>query len=140
MSFFSSHRVPLRFKRGELKVETRAKDKVVKEWIPENPQVKQIYQHGDIRDRALLLCLYQSGFSETDVSALNIEDLPNIQQCEGHYPITMHREKTDVLQRTCLSEECVHDIKEMLKERENNGQLKPDENGKTQRKQLSPMF
>lgn len=119
LSFFSAHRVKLNFKRGELKVEERAEDKVVKEWIPDNQQVKQIYQHGDVRDRALLLCLYQSGFSETDVSALNIEDLPEIQKCEGHYPITMHREKTGVLQRTCISEECVHDIKAMLEERSN---------------------
>ena len=116
-SFFSAHRVALKFRRGELDVEELAVDKVVKEWIPDNQQMKQIYQHGDARDRALLLCLYQSGFSETDVSALNIEDLPNIQQCEGHYPITMHREKTGVLQRTCLSEECVHDLKAMLEER-----------------------
>ncbi|MCW4003636.1 MAG: site-specific integrase [Candidatus Bathyarchaeota archaeon] len=134
LSFFSAHRVPLRFKRGELKVEARAEDKVVKEWIPDNQQVKQIYQHGDARDRALLLCLYHSGFSETDVSSLNVEDLPNIQQCEGHYPITMYREKTNVLQRTCLSEECVHDIKAMLEEREAKDQLKPDKTGKT------PMF
>jgi site-specific recombinase XerD len=118
-SFFSAHRVALKFRRGELKVEEVAVDKVVKEWIPDNQQMKQIYQHGDARDRALLLCLYQSGFSETDVSALNIEDLLNIQQTEGHYPITMHREKTGVLQRTCISEEAVHDIKAMLEERGN---------------------
>jgi site-specific recombinase XerC len=118
-SFFSAHRVPLKFRRGELKVEEIAEDKVVKEWIPDNQQMKQIYQHGDARDRALLLVLYQSGFSETDVSALNIQDLPNIQECEGHYPITMHREKTGVLQRTCISEEAVHDIKAMLEERGN---------------------
>jgi len=55
-SFFSAHRVALKFRRGELKVEEIAVDKVVKEWIPENQQVKQIYQHGDARDRALLLC------------------------------------------------------------------------------------
>ena len=130
LSYFSAHRVPLRFKRGELKVEVRAEDKVVREWIPENQQVKQIYQHGDIRDRSLLLVLYQSGFSETDVSSLSLEDLPNIRETEGHYPITMHRQKTDVLQRTCISEEAVHDIKEMLKERENNNQLIPDKSGK----------
>ncbi len=119
LSFFSAHRVPLRFKRGELKVEVKAEDKVVKEWIPDNQQMKQIYQHGDARDRALLLVLYQSGFSETDVSSLNIEDLPKITETEGHYPITMYREKTNVLQRTCISEECVHDIKAMLEERGN---------------------
>ncbi len=129
-SFFSAHRVPLRFKRGELSVDARTEDKVVKEWIPDNQQMKQIYQHGEIRDRSLLLVLYQSGFSETDVSSLSLEDLPNIRECEGHYPITMYREKTNVLQRTCISEEAVHDIKEMLKERENNGQLKPDANGR----------
>src|SRR3972149_1415009 len=119
LSFFSAHRVKLNFKRGELKVEERKEDKVVTEWIPENAQVKQIYQHGDVRDRALLLCLYQSGFSETDVSCLNVEDLPEIDKCEGHYPITMHRDKTGILQRTCISEECVHDIKAMLQERGN---------------------
>ncbi|XES78480.1 MAG: tyrosine-type recombinase/integrase [Candidatus Bathyarchaeia archaeon] len=130
-SFFSAHRVPLRFKRGELNVDARIEDKVVREWIPENQQMKQIYQHGEIRDRALLLVLYQSGFSETDVSSLSLEDLPNIQECEGHYPITMYREKTNVLQRTCISEEAVHDIREMLKERENNGQLKKDATERT---------
>src|SRR5665647_3992205 len=78
----------------------------------------QIYQHGEIRDRSLLLVLYQSGFSETDVGSLSLEDLPNIRECEGHYPCLLHREKTDVLQRSCISEEAVHDIKEMLKERE----------------------
>jgi len=119
LSFFSAHRVKLNFKRGELRVDERAEDKVVKEWIPDNQQMKQVYQHGDARDRALLLCLYQSGFSETDVSALNVEDLPNITETEGHYPITLHREKTGVLQRTCLSEECVHDLKAMLEERGN---------------------
>ena len=119
LSFFSAHRVQLRFKRGELKVRERMVDKVVKEWIPENQQVKQIYQHGSIRDRSLLLCLFQSGFSETDVSSLNIEDLPDLLTSEGHYPIVLHRAKTNVLQRTCISEECIHDLKAMLAERKN---------------------
>jgi site-specific recombinase XerD len=117
LSFFSAHRVPLRFKRGELKVEHRTEDKVVKEWIPDNQQMKQIYQHGDIRDRSLLLVLYQSGFSETDVSSLNIKDLPELDKYERHYYICMYREKTDGLQRTCISEEAVHDIKAMLEEK-----------------------
>lgn len=118
-SFFSAHRLKLSFKRGELKVTTRLEDKVVTEWIPTNEQARQIYQQGDARDRALFLVLYQSGFSETDVSSLNIEQLPNIQTHEGHYFIALHREKTDILQRTCLSEEAVHDIKAMLRERGN---------------------
>jgi hypothetical protein len=121
----------LRFKRDELKVDARQEDKVVKEWIPDNQQAKQIYQHGDTRDRSLFLSLYQSGFSETDVSSLDLGDLPEIRTHEGHYQITLHREKTDVLQRTCLSEEAVHDIKEMLNERAHSGELKPDSNGRT---------
>jgi site-specific recombinase XerD len=130
-SFFSAHRVPLRFKRGELNVDVRAEDKVVREWIIANSQSKQVYQHGDTRNRPLFLCLYQSGFSETDVSSLSIEDVPNIRTHEGHYFIALYREKTNVLQRTCLSEECVHDIKEMLNEREHAGLLTPDANGRT---------
>jgi len=130
-SFFSAHRVPLRFKRRELAVDVRPEDKVIKEWIPDNQQAKQIYQHGSSRDRPLFLCLYQSGFSETDVSSLSVEDLPEIENCEGHYPIRMYREKTNILQRTCISEEAVHDIKEMLNERRHSGQPKPDSNGRT---------
>jgi site-specific recombinase XerD len=130
-SFFSTHRAKLYFKRGELAVDARREDKVVKEWIPDNKEAKQIYQHGDTRDRPLFLCLYQSGFSETDVSSLNVEDLPDIMTHDGHYQISQYREKTNVLQRTCISEEAVHDIKEMLKEREHAGTLKPDASGKT---------
>ena len=58
LSFFKHHRAGLHFARGELKVETRTEDKVVREWIPDNQQVKHIYQHGNVRDKALLLCLY----------------------------------------------------------------------------------
>jgi hypothetical protein len=42
-SFFSAHRVALKFRRGELDVEELAVDKVIKEWIPDNQQMKQIY-------------------------------------------------------------------------------------------------
>ena len=61
----------------------------------------------------------------------SLEDVPDIRTHEGHYQVTMHREKTDILQRTCISEEAVHDIKEMLNEREHNRDLKPDANGRT---------
>jgi site-specific recombinase XerD len=130
-SFFSAHRVGLKFKRDELRVDARPEDKVIREWIPNNQEAKQIYQHGETRDRSLFLCLYQSGFSETDVSSLSLEDLPDIRTHDGHYQITMYREKTNVLQRTCLSEESIHDIKEMLNEREHAGMLKPDSKGRT---------
>ncbi len=119
LSFFSAHRVPLRFKRKELKVEERKVDKVITECIPDNQQVKQIYQHGDIRDRALLLNFYQSGFSKTDVSCLNIEIYQILTNAKVIILSRCTRDKTGVLQRTCISEECVHDIKAMLAERHN---------------------
>ena len=97
----------------------RKKNSAANEWMPSKEQIRQIYQQGDARGRALLLVLYQGGFSETDVSSLNIEQLPSIQTHEGHYPITLHREKTDLIQKTCISEEAVHDIKAMLRERGN---------------------
>ena len=97
----------------------RKKNSAANEWMPSKEQIRQIYQQGDARGRALLLVLYQGGFPETDVSSLNIEQLPSIQTHEGHYPITLHREKTDLIQKTCISEEAVHDIKSMLRERGN---------------------
>lgn len=71
-SFFSAHRVGLRFKRGELDVDARAEDKVVKEWISDNGQVKQIYQHGSFQT------LYFSGktvnpLTYTSLSVLTVE-------------------------------------------------------------------
>src|SRR4030065_1093546 len=41
LSFFSAHRVPLRFKRKELKVEERKEEKVVTEWIPDTQKNKK---------------------------------------------------------------------------------------------------
>jgi len=77
MSFFAKHHVPLVFSRNELKIEPCEKDKVIKEWIPTNEEVRVLYRTAhDSRDRALLLMLYQSGFSEVDVEAMNIEDFP----------------------------------------------------------------
>lgn len=72
-SFFSSNRLGLNFGKGELKVEVS--QKVVKQkWIPTNIEIRVMYGQSDVRDRALLLTLYQSGFSEIDVASLNIEE------------------------------------------------------------------
>ena len=104
-------------------VETQEQDKVLSEWILINEEARVIYSLSDIRDRALFLVLYQSGFSESDVSALNIENLrdvytqKDVYEHEGNLFIQKKREKTDVMQRTVISAECIHDIKAMLKAR-----------------------
>jgi len=117
-SFFSSNRLPLSFGRGELRVEVSQKV-IEQKWIPSNIEIRVLYGQADVRDRGLLLVLYQSGFSEIDVSSLNIEHLDNIYEHETHLFIEKRREKTNIIQATCISAEAVHDIKSMLRERGN---------------------
>jgi len=119
MSFFSHNNLKLSFARGDLKVHVSESEKVTKEWVLINEEIRALYNIADIRDKALLLMLYQSGLSEVDTSSFDIEDLPDITSCEGHYYIDTFRKKTDIPQRTCVSVECVHDIKAMLRERGN---------------------
>lgn len=122
MSFFSRNRLPLRFKRGELKqaINRDREGKVVSEWIPTNEEVRVVYGLADVRDRALILLLYQSGLSESDVSALNVEDIPELYGAtEGHAFFQKQRQKSKQLQRTCISAEAIHDLRLYLMERDN---------------------
>ena len=120
-SFFSRNRLPLKFKRGELTV--GRVNKVEKEWIPSNEEIRVMYSVADLRDRALLLVLYHSGFSEIDVSKMNVEDF-DFYNNKGEWILNgqhlyhkRFREKTDIPQQTCISEEAIHDIKLMLQAR-----------------------
>jgi hypothetical protein len=83
--------------------------------------VKAMYAHANLRDRVLLLALAQSGFSEVDVSEFRIEDLKGIyeQPLTLHYFLEKPREKTGEIQATCLSFECVHDLRDLLSEKSN---------------------
>ena len=94
---------------------------VVQRWKLAREDIKALYAHGNLRDRALLLVLAQSGFSEVDVSNIKIEELKGLsdQPETEHYFIEKPREKTNETQATCLSYEAVHDIKAMLQERDN---------------------
>jgi integrase len=118
-SFFSRNGLPLNLKRGDW--ESTQEQPVIQRWKINKEEVKAMYSHGNLRDRALLLVLAQSGFSEVDVSNLKIENLKGIyEQSETeHYFIEKPREKTGEVQATCLSYEAVHDIQAMLQEREN---------------------
>ena len=113
-SFFSRNGLPLALKRGDW--ESTKPQPVIQRWKITKEEVKAMYSHGNLRDRALLLVLAQSGFSEVDVSHLKIENLKGIyeQPETEHYFLEKPREKTGEIQATCLSYEAVHDISAML--------------------------
>ena len=74
-SFFAHNGVKLVFARKELDVEPAERETVEREWIPSNEEIRMIYRAcKSARDRSVLLTLYQSGFSEVDVSSMKIED------------------------------------------------------------------
>jgi len=118
-SFFSRNGLPLALKTGDWK--STQTQQVVTRMKLSKENIKSLYAHGNLRDRALLLVLTQSGFSEVDVSNLKIEQLKGLcEQSETeHYFIEKPREKTGIVQATCLSYEAIHDIKAMLQERGN---------------------
>jgi hypothetical protein len=121
-SFFSRNGLPLALKRGDWSC-TNPKHNTAKAkmWIPSQDDAKRLYAHANLRDKALFLVLYQSGFSEVDVRNLRIEDvaeglkLPEVE----HFYIQKNREKTNIEQATCISCEALHDLREYLTERGN---------------------
>ena len=121
-SFFSRNSLPLALKRGDW-VST-LQTQVLHKFKLSLDDVKKMYAHASLRDRALLLVLAQSGFSEVDTIALKIEDLKGLWEMPTteHYYIEKPREKTNVIQATCISYEALHDIRAMLQERDNLGE------------------
>lgn len=116
-SFFSRNGLPLALKRGDW--ESTKQNRVIQTFKLNRDDIKTLYAHASLRDRALLLVLYQSGFSEIDVSELRIEDLKGIWEMPTteHLFIQKAREKTNQIQATCVSYEALHDIRAMLEER-----------------------
>jgi len=119
-SFFSRNGLRLNLKRGDW-TSTQTQEVITKKWIPTNEDIRRMYGHANLRDRALLVVLYQSGFSQIDVANMKIEHLKGLMENPEteHYFIEKRREKRTHVQATCLSFECVHDIKLMLHERGN---------------------
>jgi hypothetical protein len=118
-SFFSRNGLPLALKTGDWS--STQTQQVTTRMKLSKDNIKSLYAHGNLRDRSLLLVLAQSGFSEVDVSNLKIEQLKGLYENPEteHYFIEKPREKTGIIQATCLSYEAVHDIKAMLSERGN---------------------
>jgi hypothetical protein len=122
-SFFGRNGLKLQLKRGDW--ESNQVQQVQTSKLKLNKDdIKAMYTHGSTRDRALLLVLAQSGFSEVDVSSFRIEDLKELYTAPEteHFYLMKRREKTGEEQATCLSYEALHDIKAWLQERGN-----PDE-------------
>lgn len=127
LSFFSKNHVQLSYSRKELigAVEPSEADKVAKEWIPTNEEIRLFYRMCDsARDRAVLLVLYQSGFSEIDIANMKIEDFSfynerNEWQLKANEDLYHERlrEKTNIPQKTCVSREALEEIRIMLQQR-----------------------
>jgi len=116
-SFFARNGVRLNLRRGDW--ESTKPQKIIRHYTPTLEEVKRLYTHADVRDKALLLTLSQSGFSEIDAASFDIEDLPKLHETPEteHYFIEKPREKTNIIQATCISSEAIHDLKEYLVER-----------------------
>jgi len=124
-SFFAHNGVKLIFARKELDIEPAPRETVEKEWIPSNEEVRMIYRAcKSARDRSILLVLYQSGFAEVDVSSMKIEDF-GFYDNEGNWKLEPYsdvyharlREKTNILQQTCISREAIEDLRVYLQNR-----------------------
>ena len=119
-SFFSRNDLPLNLHKGDWKSTQKqsVKEKALK---LNQEELKRMYGHASLRDKCLLLCLGQSGFSEIDVSELKIEEIKGLYELpvNEHYVIEKPREKTGEIQATCLSFEFLHDLRDYLTERGN---------------------
>jgi len=116
-SFFSRNGLRLNLHHGDWKANVTQEP--LKKWKMALEDVKAMYTHANLRDKALLLVLAQSGFSEVDIAELKVEHLKGLYEMPQteHYFIEKGREKTTYIQATCLSYEALHDIREMLSER-----------------------
>ena len=115
-SFFSRNSLPLNLKRGDW--ESTQTTEVKHRFKLELKDLKAMYGHANLRDKTILLGLAQSGFSEVDLIALKIEDLKGLYEMPQteHRFIEKPREKTNIMQATCLSYEFLHDLRALLAE------------------------
>lgn len=124
-SLFSRHYLNLKYARRELDPEVSEKDKIIREWTPSNEDCRLLYRLcKTVRDRALLLILYQSGLSEADVLNLKIQDL-DLYDKDGSWKLGLNedlylcklREKSNYAQKTMISREALEEIRIYLQGR-----------------------
>lgn len=122
-SFFSRNfgkRYGLALVRGDW-VSTLPQHMKALDWIPSQAEIKTLYTHANLRNKALLLTLYHTGLSEADTTELTIESIKELYTSEEteHIYFQKYRTKTTELTASCFSFEVIHDIREMLSERGN---------------------
>jgi site-specific recombinase XerD len=128
-SFFTNNNVNLVLSRNDTKVRPQNREDLVPtEWIPQNEEIRVLYRMAqNARDRAVLLVLYQSGFSEVDVASMQIDEFP-FYDAQGNWKISSTddlyhqrlRSKTrasSALQQICISREALEEIRIMLQTR-----------------------
>lgn len=109
-SFFAHNRYPLLYSKGEI----RAPKGKTKDYIPTNEDIRAMNNLSERwKDKSLLLALVQSGLSESDVVAINIEDF-NGKWKEPWIYYEGHREKTEVVFQTCFGEDWINASEKML--------------------------
>ena len=118
---FHFRKDPLAFLRNEIKheeiPEVKANNKP--KWVLINEELRVVFSACKSNfDKAVLLALAHSGMSPVDVSQLTITKrvLEDIEEIKHHY-IEKDREKSEQLQQTFLSDECLHFTNLYLKER-----------------------
>jgi integrase/uncharacterized coiled-coil protein SlyX len=119
-SFFTRNGLPLNLKKGDWK-STQKQEVIEKKFKLAIDDIKRMYTHANLRDKCLLLILAQSGFSETDISGLKVEQIQGLYDMavNEHYVIEKPRDKSNHVQATCLSYEFLHDLRDLLMERGN---------------------
>lgn len=119
-SFFEHHYMPLKFIRGDFPTEVMKERRKV-----EKEEILAMLDMADVRDRALVHTLKDSGLAVSDASRLRIghlfpgskispitaEDIKNLPE---FIPISMVRKKTKVKIRTFLGREAIESLKVYL--------------------------
>jgi len=109
-SFFKRNYMPLTFLHKQFRLKS---GNLVQKYVPQRSEVRLMDQKAESwRNKALLRIMYQSGISPTDVSNLDVERLPSLENPPCYIEVV--RQKTSRTQMTCLHPDTVNAIKQMF--------------------------
>jgi len=123
-SFFSRNEVPLTFKRGEVAIPSGK----IKQYIPTLVEVRKMVEAaGSIRDRFIVLALFQSGLDCSTLASLNYGDVAwGLERGLEPCPVEKVRKKEKaraVEFRTFFGKESIDALKLYLDERRRRGEI-----------------
>jgi len=119
-SFYNRNGFPLTFKtpKASPKKENRKMQLTPRE-------VKKLVDHAPtVRDRAIILMMFQGGFDVSTICSLNYGDVAR-ELNEGSEPMVIHvvREKEEVEYFTCVGHDSIEALKAYLNERKAKGEV-----------------